>query len=1081
MVPHVRSGPVDGGSTRESSSVTARPPTRRSLRRAFIATLLALPLAVAVGQSPAGAEDLPVGSDEDVTAPVLTSFSITPLSVDVTAGVDETFTATAAATDDLSGVDRISALYRLGTTSKFVTFSMYGANYTYSSLTGGDALDGTYAATTNIPPSTASGTYQLSGLYIYDVVGNYHYYSAADGLAPTSIEVVSAADSVPPEVSSYVATPNPVDVSSGAQMITAELSGTDDNSGIRYAYASYSSPSGRQSTTVNMNLVGDSDGHLKGSGWIERYSEPGAWVLSQVCAVDFANNSRCYRSSGADLLTTVTGATDLEVGSDPTDTTPPEATALGITPTSIDVTTGSATIDIDVTVADDLSGVRYAYVWFSSPATPGATPAVITRARAMSAPSLYTSVRQPDGTYVTVYDESARLMSGVLSGSLTFPQYDRSGAWTIRVCVYDQVNNRTCYDNTTDPSITDIGVGSLTVEWNRAPVVAVTGFDDNAEYEAGTEPQAGDLGCEVTDEEDGIVTDVTPVVERVGHVVSVTCTYTDNGINGGQNQRTSTDTKSFTVTEPATPDSDGDGVPDDVDNCITTANPDQADLDGDGFGNACDDDIDGDGLSNEIEIWLGCDPYDPDSDGDGAWDLVEILVGTNPLLGDTDDDGEGDGGWLMRIYGEACGCGPGDDANGNGVWDLVEYHYFGGLYDVDLHGGGGFSSLTEYVYHLCGCSPDELDGGIPLIVRHLWGNGGLTSYIERCGCHPWEDPDGGGGIRIEFLSLLGGGLEEDPDGDGIITVIEILLGCNPYDDDTDGDGLSDYDEVFVYGTLVDDEDTDGDGMLDGVEIALGCDPHDPDSDGDGVLDGADGAPLAYVHECRIGVTGPVAVGTAVEGTIDVRGEVTGARIRWGDGGVEVLQGEGTVSFQYAYDAAGIYLVDCEVTDTTDGTQSAEAGYVVVYDPSGGFVTGGGWIDSPVGAYVPDPDAAGPARFGFVSQYKKGATVPTGSTQFQFQAGDVNLHSNQFEWLVVSGARAQFRGTGSVNGVDGYRFTVTVIDGDVIGKGQVDRFRMRIWEPSGGLVYDNQMGAADSDDPTTAITQGSIVIHTKGNK
>lgn len=45
-------------------------------------------------------------------------------------------------------------------------------------------------------------------------------------------------------------------------------------------------------------------------------------------------------------------------------------------------------------------------------------------------------------------------------------------------------------------------------------------------------------------------------------------------------------------------DSDGDGVADYLDNCPTDRNPSQRDMDGDGIGDVCDEDIDGDGLLN---------------------------------------------------------------------------------------------------------------------------------------------------------------------------------------------------------------------------------------------------------------------------------------------------------------------------------------------------------------------------------------------------------------------------------------------------------------------------------------------------
>jgi len=77
--------------------------------------------------------------------------------------------------------------------------------------------------------------------------------------------------------------------------------------------------------------------------------------------------------------------------------------------------------------------------------------------------------------------------------------------------------------------------------------------------------------------------------------------------------------------------------------------------------------------------------------------------------------------------------------------------------------------------------------------------------------------------------------------------------------------------------------------------------------------------------------------------------------------------------------------------------------------------------------------------------------------------------------VVAGARAQFKGTGTINGAGNYDFMLTAIDGALPGGGGVDRFRIKITGPA-GVVYDNQPGGGDNDDPTTALGGGSIVIH-----
>ena len=107
--------------------------------------------------------------------------------------------------------------------------------------------------------------------------------------------------------------------------------------------------------------------------------------------------------------------------------------------------------------------------------------------------------------------------------------------------------------------------------------------------------------------------------------------------------------------------------------------------------------------------------------------------------------------------------------------------------------------------------------------------------------------------------------------------------------------------------------------------------------------------------------------------------------------------------------------------------------------------------------------------------KKDGVLPTGNTEFQFQAGDLNFKSKSYDWLVVAGKdKAKFKGVGTINGTGNYGFMLTAVDGSP------DTFRIKIWDKDNGdaVVYDNQLGADDDGFDATALGGGSIVVHSK---
>jgi uncharacterized protein GlcG (DUF336 family) len=240
---------------------------------------------------------------------------------------------------------------------------------------------------------------------------------------------------------------------------------------------------------------------------------------------------------------------------------------------------------------------------------------------------------------------------------------------------------------------------------------------------------------------------------------------------------------------------------------------------------------------------------------------------------------------------------------------------------------------------------------------------------------------------------------------------------------------------------------------------------------------------------------PQAIGTA----INVSATFTDENIKYAtwtafDGNAltksEKISTSGTsTAYTFTSLPAGVYTIILEVEDHCGLKVSQQFEFVTIYDPNGGFVTGGGWIYSKPGDLRTNPSADGRANFGFVAKYKTGKNLVDqveGNTNFQFKEGDFHFKSTSHESmsLVISGAKATYRGIGTVNGLGSHKFMVTVIDGDI--RGELDKFRIRVWadKSSSDVIYDNEYSLAENAEATTLLGGGSIVIHkpaAKGNK
>lgn len=212
-------------------------------------------------------------------------------------------------------------------------------------------------------------------------------------------------------------------------------------------------------------------------------------------------------------------------------------------------------------------------------------------------------------------------------------------------------------------------------------------------------------------------------------------------------------------------DSDGDGFPDSTDNCPDTFNPIQTDLDGDGVGDDCDEDLDGDGIPNVLDNCPAtANPDQADLNLDNVGDVCDLDIDGDGIENDEDNCPE-----IIN---------PGQsDLDGDGVGDTCDT-------DVD---GDGIPDLTDNCPVLFNPGQEDQDGDLIGDMCDNDADGdGVPNELDNCPAtaNPLQEDANSNGI--------GDACDVDDDFDGVSDLIDNCVGIyNPQQIDGDADGLGD--------------------------------------------------------------------------------------------------------------------------------------------------------------------------------------------------------------------------------------------------------------------------------------------------
>jgi hypothetical protein len=143
-------------------------------------------------------------------------------------------------------------------------------------------------------------------------------------------------------------------------------------------------------------------------------------------------------------------------------------------------------------------------------------------------------------------------------------------------------------------------------------------------------------------------------------------------------------------------------------------------------------------------------------------------------------------------------------------------------------------------------------------------------------------------------------------------------------------------------------------------------------------------------------------------------------------------------------------------------QGSGKSVIAVFDPSLGFVTGGGAIIRTVNGQTLAAD------FSTNLKYQKNGTLVGSMTYVEHRStGDVTFASSTIDALALTGSEAKITGSGSLNSIAGYSFLTRLIDNGEPGSN--DQIGLRITDSGGNVVADVTFAPAN-------LSSGNIRVH-----